>query len=129
MRRKAITPQRSKHMTLVEEPKLYDMFAPEALLGPYTLCNQMSAEDLMHFAEPYAFWVRNGMVTYERIAAAAAELARQFWLEIDAEFTRQTARCQADWPARDAHSVDRPDAAYARSATHAPMEAHDVDTR
>jgi len=68
------------------------------------------------------------MISNEAIAAQAAALAHQFWLEIEAEFTRQTARCQASqpvqvrlpgdprprddetepgWPARAADTVDR----------------------
>jgi predicted component of type VI protein secretion system len=38
------------------------------------------------------------MINYEQIAAEAAELARQFWLEIEAGFTQQTARGQGDHP-------------------------------
>ena len=34
------------------------------------------------------------MITRERIAAEAAELARQFWLEIEAQFTQQIAQYQ-----------------------------------
>jgi len=63
---------RSKHMSLIEEPELYDIVAPEALLDP------------------------DGIINYEHIAAAAAELAHQFWLEIDAELTQQSAQCPAD---------------------------------
>ncbi len=40
------------------------------------------------------------MINYERIAAEAAELANQFWLEIESEFTQQTARCQGGRPGR-----------------------------
>jgi predicted component of type VI protein secretion system len=40
------------------------------------------------------------MINYERIAAEAAELARQFWLEIEAEFTQQVAGCQGNRPDR-----------------------------
>ncbi len=40
------------------------------------------------------------MVNYVRIAAEAAELAREFWLEIEAEFTQQAAQCWAGLPAR-----------------------------
>jgi len=38
------------------------------------------------------------MISNEAIAAQAAALAQQFWLEIEAEFRRQTARCQAGQP-------------------------------
>ena len=38
------------------------------------------------------------MVNYERIAAEVAELARQFWLEIETEFTRQAAQLWASLP-------------------------------
>ncbi|HEY3227845.1 MAG TPA: FHA domain-containing protein [Roseiflexaceae bacterium] len=40
------------------------------------------------------------MVNYEQIAAEAAELAHQFWLEIEAGFTQQTAQCQGGRPDR-----------------------------
>jgi hypothetical protein len=40
------------------------------------------------------------MVNYERIAAEAAELAHQFWREMEAEFTRQAAQRWADLPDR-----------------------------
>jgi len=40
------------------------------------------------------------MVDYDQIAAEAAELARQFWLEIEAEFTRQVAQYRGSGPAR-----------------------------
>jgi hypothetical protein len=46
------------------------------------------------------------MVNYERIAIEAAELARQFWLEIDAEFLRQAAQCRASMPTRAGISRD-----------------------
>jgi hypothetical protein len=59
-------------MSLVEDPNLYDILAPETLLDP------------------------DGIVNYAGIAAAAAELAHQFWLEIDAELTQQTAQYQVD---------------------------------
>jgi hypothetical protein len=78
-------------MTLVEEPKVYDLFAPEALLDPYPLYNQMHAKDLVDFTESYDSRVGNAMVNCERIAAVAAELARQFWLEIEGEFAHQSA--------------------------------------
>jgi hypothetical protein len=40
------------------------------------------------------------MVNYEQIAAEAPELARELWLEIEAEFTRQTAQCRGGLPTR-----------------------------
>jgi hypothetical protein len=40
------------------------------------------------------------MITNEAIAAQAAALAHQFWLEIEAEFIRQTTRCEAGQPAQ-----------------------------
>jgi hypothetical protein len=78
-------------MTLVEEPKVYDLFAPETLFDPYPLYNRMRAEDLVDFTGSYDIWVGNAMVNRERIAAVAAELARLFWLEIEGEFTQQSA--------------------------------------
>ena len=36
-------------MTLVEESKVYDLFAPEALHDPYPLYHRMRAEDPVHF--------------------------------------------------------------------------------
>ena len=56
-------------MRLVEEPNLYDILVPETLFGA------------------------DGMVDYEGIAAAAAELAHQFWLEIEAQLSQQSAEC------------------------------------
>jgi hypothetical protein len=47
------------------------------------------------------------MVNYEQIAAEAAELARQFWLEIEAEFTRQAAKRWAGKPDRAGIACDR----------------------
>ena len=44
------------------------------------------------------------MINYEHIAAEAAELARLFWLEIEAEFDQQAALCQAG-PLDDGASV------------------------
>ena len=83
------------------------------------------------------------MVNYERITAEAAELARQFWLEIEAEFTQQIAPYQVDrliqarmpgddetlpsWPARPAAPIDRPAALYEGPATHAPMQTQAID--
>ena len=46
------------------------------------------------------------MVNYEQIAAEAAELAREFWLEIEAEFLQQAAQCWAGLPARAGISCD-----------------------
>ncbi len=46
------------------------------------------------------------MINYERIAAEAAELARQFWLEIEAEFTQQAAGCQGNRPDRTVAVAD-----------------------
>ena len=40
------------------------------------------------------------MVNCERIAAEAAELAREFWLEIEAGFRQQAAHCWAGRPTR-----------------------------
>jgi hypothetical protein len=40
------------------------------------------------------------MISYKHIAAEAAELARQFWLEIEEELTRQAAQSRANEPAR-----------------------------
>jgi hypothetical protein len=38
------------------------------------------------------------MISNEAIAAQAAALAHQFWLEIEEEFRRQTTQCQAGQP-------------------------------
>jgi len=38
------------------------------------------------------------MISNEAIAAQAAALAQQFWLEIEAELRRQTALCLAGQP-------------------------------
>jgi pimeloyl-[acyl-carrier protein] synthase len=59
-------------MTLVEESKVYDLFAPEALHDPYLLYNRMRAEDPVHFAEQHGFWV----LTRHRDIAAAFRDAR-----------------------------------------------------
>jgi len=91
-------------MTLVEEPKVYNLFAPDALLDPYPLYNRTHAEDV-DFTESYDIWVANAMVNCERIAAVAAELARQFWLEIEGEFTQQSA--MQDRPAGSGVHVER----------------------
>jgi hypothetical protein len=50
---------------------------------------------------------RNIMVNFEQIEAEAAELAGQFWLEIEAEFTRQAAHCQETMPAQAGIPGDR----------------------
>jgi hypothetical protein len=78
-------------MNLVEEPKVYHPFAADTLLDPYPLSNRTRAEDLVDFTESYDIRVGNTMITCERIAAMAAELAHQFWLEIEEEFTQQSA--------------------------------------
>jgi hypothetical protein len=90
-----VVKQRSKPMTLVEAPIVDDRLAPVELLDPHPHDTQMHVGDHAHFAKLDSFWQRNAPVNYERIAAEAAELADQLWLEIEAEFTRAIARCQA----------------------------------
>jgi hypothetical protein len=58
------------------------------------------------------------MVNYERIAAEAAELAREYWLEIEAEFTQQAAQCWAGLPTRASIPCD-PACAMNQNLSHA----------
>jgi hypothetical protein len=119
-------------MSLVEEPKMYDLFSPEALLNPYPRYNRVHPEDLVDFTESYDIRVGNAMVNCERIAAVAAELARQFWLEIEGEFAQQSAMPSYEetwpgWSARPADPADWPAALRGGPPTHAPMETHAID--
>jgi len=50
----------------------------------------------------------NAMVTNARIAAEAAELARQVWLEIEAELAWQIAQCRSGRPAQARMPGDSP---------------------
>jgi hypothetical protein len=74
-------------MTLNEEPKTNDLFARKVLLDPYALSNQTVAEYLVEFT---ALYDTNGTISCERIEAVAAELARQFWLEIEGKLAYQS---------------------------------------
>jgi hypothetical protein len=47
------------------------------------------------------------MVNYEQIAVEAAELAHQFWLEMEVEFARQAAQRWAGLPDRTGIPCDR----------------------
>ncbi len=54
-------------MTLAEATTVYDLFAPEALHNPYPLYQRMRAEDPVHLAGRYGFWV---LTRYRDVAAA-----------------------------------------------------------
>ena len=74
-------------MTLSKEHKANDLFARKALLVPYALSNRTVAEYLVQFT---ALYDMNGTISRERIEVVAAELARQFWLEIEGELVHQS---------------------------------------
>jgi cytochrome P450 len=45
----------------------YDLFAPEALLNPYSLYKRMREEDPVHYSESFGYWV---LTRYQDVEAA-----------------------------------------------------------